>query len=153
MSRSATSPDASRTAIRPRPSSTRYDDDLEYQDGGRHAVAQRGDARRLGVEHVVERLDVQAGRARRRHRVEGLRREPPEPALDLLLGSLGRISRVAPGHDVRQPQGAAVELDQQGERAAALRLGQGLRAQVRRPDRVGGGDDVRAAILVSGDGQ
>jgi len=49
--------------------------------------------------------------------------------------------------------GAARVAHQQGQGAAADRLGKGLGPQVCRLDRAGFGDDVRAAILVARDRQ
>src|SRR4029453_3677258 len=56
-------------------------------------------------------------------------------------------------HLVREADGAPRVADEQVERAAADRLRQGLGAEGCRADRVGLGDDVRAAILVAGDRQ
>jgi hypothetical protein len=82
-----------------------------------------------------------------------LARETPEPALKALLGGRGRKRTGAAGDVVGETDRRPRVANQQVERTAADRLRQRLGPKVRRPDRVRLGDDVRAAILVAGDGQ
>ena len=124
---------------------------LQRQDGVGDAVVERGDAHRLLVDHLVQGLDIQARRAiswRGYERVPGQR---PELALEsVFLGD--RACEPGGGRDrIRERQAGVRVLPEQLERAASHRLGQGLRAQVRGPDRVGVVDDCGPARVVAPD--
>jgi hypothetical protein len=126
---------------------------FEHQHRGRDPVAQGSDAHGLPVDHLVQRLDVEARRASRRRHVESFSCEAPQPTFNPLLLCAGVTGPAATRHLVREADGAPRVADQQVERAAADWLRQSLGTQVRRADRVSLADDIRAAILVAGNRQ
>jgi hypothetical protein len=58
--------------------------DLQPQDRGRHTIAQRGNANRPRVDHLVEGVDVEPRRAGGGRRIERLAGERPQLPLQLL---------------------------------------------------------------------
>ncbi|HZB35504.1 MAG TPA: hypothetical protein VE440_05475 [Gaiellaceae bacterium] len=103
------------------------------------------------VDHLVERLDVEAWSARRRRVVESLAREPPELTLKNLSVRLGAASPVGARYRLREADARVRVAPQQIERRRSDGLSEGLSAQIRRPDPVRVLDDRRPPRLVASD--
>jgi hypothetical protein len=89
--------------------------DLQYEDWRRHPVAEAVDPTGLGVEHLVQALDVQPRRAVGRCHVERLSGHRPQLALDLPARGHGPgLGRTA-GYRLGNVDARVGELPEQGE--------------------------------------
>src|SRR4029078_11075145 len=79
--------------------------------------------------------------------------EAPQAALENALPRRDGANRRAARDLVGDLDREVVVASQEGERATALWLREGLRPQVRGPDRVRVGDDVGTPVLVAADGE
>jgi hypothetical protein len=147
------SPPDDRQIRREQPQGKRGAEYFEHENGGRDPIAERGDTHGLPVDHLVQRLNVEAWRACRWRGPKSFSCERSQPTFNPLLMCAGAIGLLTARHLLRDADGAPRIADQQVKRAAADRLRQGLGAQVCRADRVRLVDDVRAAILVAGDSE
>ena len=135
------------------PSAIRCADQLEPQDLARYPIVEGCDANRLRVDHLVERLDVEAWRARQRLLIERLAAQRPTYAVGAAARSRRpRAARRCPSRGWRR--GPQSRCSRPAARESGCESAQKrLRPQVRGIDRVGLIDDRRASVLVAGQGE
>jgi hypothetical protein len=125
---------------------------LDREHRCRDPVVPRRHLHGLHVDHVVERLDVEARGAGGRRGRERVARDAPQRSLQPVTVRDRLVGGRAAGDGVRESYGRVGVTNEVIERSRPHGLAERLRAQVRRADRVGLLDDGCAAGVVAPDG-